>query len=279
MPNSGRAKEKIAVVLPSRGLVFSKTVEELLTELKPYKHKIFWSHGRPIPDCFEIPTTEALTDSSFTHLLTVEEDMIIPKGSIKAMLAEKRPYVAYDYPVTGAPSGTVLYDTPTTAYFTGCGLMLVEMDIVRRMPLPIWRTNIAWNMKHRSSYVQFDLSLRRADYGQQDIAFGLRLYANQIPLYVMPKTIGQRKLVKQGKGMTNEGCHEIKEYYDVTTTKPITEPHDSGLVAIKTPDGKIHYMYGEHAKKLVEQGRAELITIGNAEFYNLDIIKDWLWLQ
>lgn len=51
---------KIAVILPSRGLVFSKTVDELLRELKPYSYEIFWSHGRPIPDCFEIPTQEAL---------------------------------------------------------------------------------------------------------------------------------------------------------------------------------------------------------------------------
>ena len=178
---------KLAVILPSRGLVFSKTVEELLRELKGFDYKIFWAHGKPIPDCFEIPTQEALK-GYFTHLLIVEEDMILPKGCIKKMLKEKRPAVAYDYPVSNNKYGTVLYDEPNSGFFSGTGLLLVEMNIVRRMVFPIWRSDIAWNMKEKNGHLEFTIEKKEADYGQQDIAFGLRLYANKIPLYIMKQT-------------------------------------------------------------------------------------------
>jgi hypothetical protein len=279
MPTKRRTKEKLAVILPSRGLVFSKTVEELLDELEGYDHQIFWSHGRPIPDCFEIPTRQALKDKSFTHLLTIEEDMIIPKGAIAKMLKEKRPVVAYDYPVTGDPGGTVLYETSDTAFFTGCGVMLVEMDIVRRMVLPIWRVDIAWNMKHRAGYIEFNIQDKRiADYGQQDIAFGLRLYVNQIPIYVIGKT-GQRKLEKRGEDFTNDGCHEIVEYTKVSKQHYLVDGQDNGFRKVKLGDGRIIDLWHESAEKLVKDGKAELMTIGRAEFNGLDKVRDWVWLK
>lgn len=36
---------KVGVIFPSRGLVFSKTADELLQNLKKVNHKIFFSHG------------------------------------------------------------------------------------------------------------------------------------------------------------------------------------------------------------------------------------------
>ena len=52
-------KVKVAVILPSRGLMFSKTAEEIINNVKGVPHKFFFSHKRPIPECFEIPTEEA----------------------------------------------------------------------------------------------------------------------------------------------------------------------------------------------------------------------------
>lgn len=269
----------IAIILPSRGLVFSKTVEELLTELKDIPHKIFWSHGRPIPDCFEIPTQEALK-GDFSHLLVIEEDMILPKGCIKKMLARNVHAIAYDYPVTGAPSGTVLYDTPNTAFFTGCGILLVQMDIVRRMPNPIWKVDIAWNMKLFGDRVEFNIQKHSTEfYGQQDIAFGLRLYANEMPIHVIKETTGQRKLVKRGAGMTNDGSHEIVEYTEVTKQAYLnTETALSQFIDIEV-GGKVIHMYKPDAIKLVQEGRAKNLNILNARFYNIENIKDWLWLK
>lgn len=286
MPTTRRTKAKIrtdkpriAVILPSRGLVFSKTVEELYKALEGLDFKIFWSHGRPIPDCFEIPTDEALADPTFTHLLVVEEDMIIPKDSIKYMLAKDVHAIAYDYPVTGSKGGTILYDTEDTAYFTGCGLLLVKMEYIRRMKKPVWRTDIQWNMKYRPGYIEFDIQDKReADYGQQDIAFGLRFYVNGLPIKVAKKTTGQRKLEKKGLGMTNDGTHTIAEYTEVDKHNKINF-HDNGFRKVMLKSGEIMELFYTTANKLVDSGDAKWITIGRAEFNNLDKIKDWVYFN
>lgn len=270
---------KIAVILPSRGLVFSKTVEELLGELAPYDHQIFWSHGRPIPDCFEIPTQEALADPTFTHLLTVEEDMIIPEGSLKAMLGRNEHAVAYDYPVTGNSGGTILYDMDGDAYFTGCGLLLVEMETMRKLKAPIWRVDIEWNMKQVGNKYHFHIKLvdDKKNYGQQDIAFGLRLYYNDTPIKVMPGNIGQRKLERRGGGRTNQGAHEIVEYTEVYK-------HDlmkyasakEGLITIKMFNGEIMKTDERTAEIYLDKGMAKRLTHGHAEFHDTEDIEEWL---
>jgi hypothetical protein len=272
----------IAVILPSRGLVFSKTVEEMLRELAPYNHKIFWSHGRPIPDCFEIPTREILKDNSFTHLLTVEEDMIIHKGALKDALAENRPAVAYDYPVTGATGGTTLYDTQDKAFFTGCGFLLIKMDIVRHMVFPIWRVDIEWNMIYKGHYYEFDIKEVSAlkNYGQQDIAMGLRLYYNGYPIYPMPKTMGQRKLEKRGRGRTNRGFHQIVEYTDTAKQDFINSAEQyKGLTRIEMNNGEIIHTDDDTVDKWVKAGLGRRLKIGNAEFYNVKQIENWIKLQ
>jgi hypothetical protein len=173
-----------------------------------------------------------------------------------------------------------MYDTKETAYFTGTGLILLRMDIVRRMPFPIFRTDIAWNMVHRPGYTEFTIQKREADYGQQDIALGLRLYVNKMPIYVMQETTGQRKLRKRGKGATNQGSHEIVETTE--TTKYYTElqdHNDHGFRKIKLPDGKIIELMSHQAERLVGEGKAEEVTILRGEFNNLDLIKDWVFLH
>ena len=270
---------KLAILLPSRGLVFSKTVEELLREVAPYNHKIFWSHGRPIPDCFEIPTQEILKDKSFTHLLTVEEDMIIPEGTLRDAIEADKPVVAYDYPVTGSNGGTILYDIDGSAYFSGCGFLLVDMNIVRRLKPPIWRVDIEWNMKQFNNRYRFDIKLvdDKKNYGQQDIAFGLRLYYNNTPIYVMPKTIGQRKLEKRGKGRTNKGAHEIIEYMDIYRHDAMkyAKAEDS-LVPIKMFDGEIVHTDERTANIYLDKNMARRLTRGHAEFHNTELIEEWL---
>ncbi len=281
MPNQRRTQKqiRIAVILPSRGLVYSKTVEELYEALEGLDFKIFWSHGRPIPDCFEIPTEEALNDPTFTHLLVIEEDMIIPKDGIKNMLKADIHAIAYDYPVTGAKGGTVLYDTEDTAYFTGCGILLVKMEYIRMMKKPIWRTDIAWNMTHRPGYVEFNIEDRRkADYGQQDIAFGLRFYINKMPIHVMKQTTGQRKLEKRGDGFTNDGTHTIVEYTETERNSHI-QPKEINFRKVILKNSQVIELYTSSAQKMVEAGEADWITIGRAEFNGIDKIKDWVYFD
>ena len=203
-------QDKLAVVLPSRGLLFSETLEELLGELKDFKYKIFWSHGRSLPECFNIPTEEALADPEVFAVLFCEDDMIIPKGILKEMFAQNYPVVALDYPFQQDGDATTLHDPEGMAYWTGTGFMLVARQVLENAPKPIWQTGRTFDPFVDQDTLHFwPRKLDKTYYGLHDLNFGLTLYSAGMPIKPMDKTAGQRKLRKLGSPATNNGAHKI----------------------------------------------------------------------
>lgn len=208
-PNS---PSKLAVVVPSRGLMFSKTLEELLRELKGFDYKIFWSHGKSLPQCFNDPTEEILKDPEIFAVLYCEDDMILPKGILRAMFAKNWPVVALDYPFKADGDSTMLHDPAGNAIYSGTGFILIAKQILEVLPKPIFRTDTAWDtMIKANTLVFWPRKLTKVAYGLHDVNLGIMLFSNDIPIMPMEITAGQRKLVKLGERNTNKGAHEIKE--------------------------------------------------------------------
>jgi len=209
-------RTKLAVVLPSRGLMFSRTFEELLGELKDFNYRIFWSHARSLPDCFNIPTEQALADPEVFAVLFCEDDMIIPKGILNKMFKSKYPVVALDYPFQQNGDATVLHDPNGMAYWSGTGFLLVAREILENIPKPIWQTGRTFDPFVDKDTLHFwPRKLTKVFYGLHDLNFGLTLYSSGVPVLPMIETAGQRKLVRLGATGTNQGAHEIKELTEV----------------------------------------------------------------
>lgn len=215
---------KLAVIVPSRGLMFSETAEELYKELIGVNHRWFFSVGNSLPDCFNIPVEQALADKSITHILICEDDMIIPKGVLKVMLKVKYPVVALDYPFKGNDA-TTLHAPDGSAIYTGTGFILIARQLLEKIPKPYFRIDLAWDsmitVKNELIFWPRDVSKIKT-YGLHDVNLGILLFANEIPIFVPPVTAGQRKLVKKGNSDNNQGYDEIKELRKVwrnNTTK------------------------------------------------------------
>ena len=207
---------KLAVVLPSRGLMFSETLEELLRELEGFDYKIFWAHGKSLPQCFNDPTEEALKDPDVFAVLFCEDDVIIPKGLLKEMFAKNYPVVAMDYPFQQDGDSTVLHDPQGMAYWTGTGFMLVARTVLEQLEKPIWRTDRTFDPFIDKDTLHFwPRMLDKVFYGLHDLNFGLVLYSAGMPVLPMERTGGQRKLVALGEKHTNNGAHDIKEITQV----------------------------------------------------------------
>lgn len=233
-------KPRIAVIFPSRGLSFSETCEELLRELRGVDHQFFFSFGNPIPQCFNKPVEEALKDKSFTHILIVEDDMIIPRRILLPMMNKRYPVVALDYPFQKNGDATTLHDPSGKALYTGTGFILIERWVLDLMPKPIFRTDIAWDMmltkKNELLCWPRDVSNIKT-YGLHDVNFGITMWSNDMPIHVMSRTAGQRKLRKRGKAGSNNGADEI---YLLTTVWRDNTAKTSNTQLIKAYLDRVH---------------------------------------
>lgn len=208
--------DKLAVVVPSRGLMFSETLEELLGELDGFNYEIFWAHGKSLPGCFNEPTERALADKDVFAVLFCEDDMIIPRGILKQMFGVGYPVVALDYPFQQQGDSTCLHDPHGKAYWTGTGFLLVAKSVLQQMEKPIWRTDTTFDPFIDKDTIHFwPRKLDKTYYGLHDLRFGLLLYSAGLPIHVMERTAGQRKLRNLGKAGTNVGQHEIYELTEV----------------------------------------------------------------
>lgn len=263
----------IGVVLPSRGLIFADTLKELLRELEGVEHKIYWSHGNPIPKCFNRPLYRALI-GNHTHIWFVEEDMILPEGVLRKLLQRAHPAVAADYPLVDAPSGTVLFDPNGDAFFSGTGCLLVERQVFDSLDKPFFTTDIQWSYQVKDGKMHFKPQKSPKNiYGYHDVTFGLQMYVKN-PIKIIDMQCYQRKLDRLGEQGTNQGAHTIKELRDYKPLPTITMAAPNStlrqLVEVYVyKEDKMIYLFEQTAQKLVDEGRARYTKI-ETEYAVLD---------
>ena len=258
---------KVGVVLPSRGLMFSRTAEEILANLKNIPHKIYFAHKLPIPDCFNVPTLQALEDETITHIWYIEDDMALPSNTLINMIYAHAPVVTCDYPVTKEGKGAVFRDKNKDIIFTGTGCLLVEREVFEKLPQPYFRSDIRWTPFNYGTTVKLvGRHVEGEGYGLHDVTFGISLYKHNIPI-VQTDIIAQRKLIKLGQSGSNNGAHKIEMWQkikkDYALKRILSGPLAIGargmLITVDTPTGGIRTTL-QHAQNLIKQGLATPIN-------------------
>lgn len=170
----------IGVVLPSRGLVHSRTLQDLLVNCLPYECSWYFSHGNPIPLCHNICVEEALKDHH-DYLLLAEDDNQYPPGILKELLEADADVAVADYPVRKSHH-SVTYMHGDLQY-AGLGCVLVKAEVFEKLEKPYFRTD--------TEYVMSDEGLmptpaRMGNHGLSDVDWWQRVL--QIP-YIDVKVI------------------------------------------------------------------------------------------
>lgn len=264
---------KIGVVFPSRGLVFSRTADELLVALKEVPHKIYFSHKKPIPDCFNEPLERALKDKDITHIWFVEDDMVIPPNILLGMKLEDKAVVTADYPVNKDGRGSV-FKVKNQIIFCGTGCLLVKREVFDELKRPIFRTDIRWNMKNYGDFIKMSSHVVEEEgYGLHDINFCMALYERGIPIHEVPIKMSQRKLIALGKAGSNDGAHQIeiwskiKKDHLLKLIKSWPAEKYGKLITVDTEYGHMN-VTESHAKKLIKMGMATKLP-------NKALVIDW----
>jgi hypothetical protein len=264
---------RIAVIFPSRGLVFSRTAEELLRNLKGYEYDIYFSHRKSLPDCFNEPLNKALKHPFITHILIVEDDMILPDGTLQAMIKEDKAVVTADYPVNKDGRGSI-FTVDKEIIFCGTGCLLVKREVFNELKKPIFKTDIRWQLKNFGDFIKMTSSIVEADgYGLHDINFSMALRQRGIPIHKIDTKLSQRKLLELGKSGSNNGAHKIevwskiKKDHLLKTVKSWPAEKYGKLISVNTEYGVMN-VTESHAKKLVKLGMATKIS-------RKGIVIDW----
>lgn len=239
--------------------MFSQTADEILQNLKNLPHKFYFSHRKPIPDCFEEPVNKALDNPEVTHLWIVEDDMVLPPDTLQNMLDMDKAVVTANYPTTSRGDAAILTIKGRIVY-GGTGCLLVKREVFDELKKPYFRSDIAWIPKNMGDYIKFTAT-KRGDigYGFHDVNFYMSLYQLEIPVHVLPGTLGQRKLLSLGQAGTNKGAHKIviwkkckKDRY-FTLRKNLTVEKSGELTSVIV-DGKELTCTPKHARKLIKLG-------------------------
>jgi hypothetical protein len=253
---------KVGVILPSRGLMFSETAEEILKNLKGVPHILYFAHGLPIPDCFEIPVNQALENPTITHLWLVEDDMVLKPNTLKDMLDIDKAVVTVNYPTSDKLDCAILTIKDRIVY-GGTGCLLVKREVFDELKKPYFRSDIMWSPRNMGNYIKFT-GMHRTDgegYGFQDVNFYINLYKLNIPVHKLPYNLKQRKLVSLGKAGSNNGQHIIEiwskmrkdRYFKLHKNMP--KGQQSFLTSVMIDGNEINVSQ-EHARKLIKMGKA-----------------------
>jgi len=276
---------KVGVIFPSRGLVFSKTADELLQNLAKVNHKIFFSHGKSIPDCFNEPLERALADKSITHIWFVEDDMVLGNTNILVgMLLEHAAVVTMDYPINQEGRGSV-FEVKNRIIFCGTGCLLVKREVFDELPKPVFRTEVRWRMKNCGEFIKMTShKVEDEGYGLHDINFSMALYRLNIPIHKLEGKLGQRKLLSLGKAGSNNGAHNIKVWTKLVRNHLLKQvkkwpiEKTGSLITVITPTGEVMLSHN-HAKKLIKKGLATKtpkrpVVVDWSGFYEASSLSD-----
>lgn len=197
------AKESIGVIIPSRGLVHSRTIEGVLANLKGYDYKLYFSHSLPIPDSFNELTDQALKDGH-THLWYVEEDIVPGIDTLNKLLTKDAEYVAADYFLENGVRTAKIEEGRVR--FTGTGCTLIRRNVFDKLPKPYFRTDMV--LVKQGGEEKF-LQDKRPGYGRQDIYLGIQLEKLGIKLHLIDHMVGHLRIKERGESHSNNGCHDI----------------------------------------------------------------------
>lgn len=215
---------KIAVCIPSRGLIHSRTIETVIANLNELPEKeaiirLFLTHDRPIPEA-QNKLVERAKKWGANLFWFCEEDNFIPQGTLLKMIrflfTNDCGVVAVDYPVGEKRCSTIARKNGEILW-TGLGCTLVRREVFDKLNKPYFRTDRTFRIISKDPLELLEERVPNK-YGGQDIWFGMSCKKAGIPIYQLPDIIaGHIKPKLIGKNGTNGGFHEFEIWDEIKT--------------------------------------------------------------
>ena len=192
---------KIVVALPTRGLIFGRTVSSLIENKVD---DICIVEGLPIPDCHNEAVQQAL-DKGATHVWMVEEDHYFPPDTLQKLLDLDTEVACANYPMRDGGKIGVVRLKDDKVWNCGMGCLLIRRSLFERMEKPYFRSDKTFNA---ITWEQID---KPSKYGGQDIYFGWLM--NQMGVEIKQVTdfqVDHLRCSQLERKEVNDGCYVIR---------------------------------------------------------------------
>lgn len=228
----------IAICCPSRGLIYSKTVQSIIEGMSHLNSiglptRYYTTHDMPIPDSHDFCVSQALQDGA-RKIIFIEEDMyVFPKG-YEALVSSGEAISTLQYnDKNGSPHGIVHYNEGGEIIWAGLGATCVDSEVFKKLGSPYFRTNVMYKNTKKvikgdraiTEYVEIEPRMvynpetmkqeEKRDsykYGGQDIDFFTRSRKLGYKIHLVPDHKAHHfDLVKLGEPHTNNGLHIIRQ--------------------------------------------------------------------
>lgn len=197
---------KIAVVIPTRGMVYTQVEQYWEEERRNYDVKFYRSWDLPIPEGHNQLTQMALTGGA-DYVLYNEEDVVPPPGALEQLLVCNADIACIDYGVAGwgcvtsNPSGTILW--------CGLGCTLVKRKIFEGLEFPYFRVDKQLRL---NDWKWLDLPgdyIKNKNYGSLDIWFCTQARKAGFTIKQVEGECEHLQLEQLGEKGKNHGLHKI----------------------------------------------------------------------
>lgn len=214
----------VAICVPSRGLIFSRTTEDVIRGMQALNKlgvatKYVTSHNLPIPDCHNYCVETALQDPAVDTILFVEEDMGIPEDTFVALATSTEPFVTVQYnDKNGSPHGIIHYNEAGEILWSGLGATAIKRSVFEAVGTPYFRTDTRYKIiksqdvdgKLITEYEELETK-SEYQYGGLDVDLCTRVRKLGIRIVELPNYRAHHfQLIQMGEPYVNNGCHEIR---------------------------------------------------------------------
>ena len=197
----------IGICVPTRNLVFTKTVEAIENIRQGFNTKLYFSSDLPIPDGHNQLCEKALADGC-DYVLFIEEDVVAPKGSLEKLLAADADIACIDYGVNGW--GCVTKNSQGEILWSGLGLTLIKKEVFEALERPYFRVDKVLRLNDMTWQDLPEDYIKNKNYGTLDIYFCTKARGKGFKIKQVEGEADHLRLVNLGERGKNNGLHIIE---------------------------------------------------------------------
>ena len=201
----------LAVILPTRGTVFTKMIMALLDNLKNINYRIYACSHLPADSARNFLMKKALKDNP-EYFLFIDDDVVLPSRTIKKMLAMNSGAVACEVPMKEGGS-SVVYRSNGKVYWAGAGCLMVKKEEILKMEKPYFNSSPQWNIIWGKRVILKKRCDKKSPRGGEDMNFCFKMKCEiKILKGVIPHHLEIIEYADLYKGNKIISRHKIKEH-------------------------------------------------------------------